>query len=662
MDIDVLKGIGAKKKDQLARLNIYSVADLYNYYPKAYEDRSKLTRLAEGRDNKKHFFIWTIRSKLYTKNLRKMTLSYLYASEEGSNERIRLVWLYDRYSPRKLKVNKTYKFFTKIKEYRGEIEAINPDFSEMDEDQIGSIVSIYGLTSGLSNKQVHTFINEALEYFDSKEDFVNKEIAQKFDLGSRLSNLKEVHNPTNISKLTRAKSNIKVLDLCKDLVFLDQIKKKTKHPHELKLEYDIDAILGKLDFDLTKSQLRSLKEILRDCISSYNANRLLIGDVGSGKTIVALIVMIIFAMNSYQAAMMVPTEVLAIQHYEKNLDFFNKFGVRAALLTGSTKDKESIKEDLAEGKIDILIGTHAIIQEDVSFNNLKFVVNDEQHRFGVSQRQMLALKGEDVNYLTMTATPIPRTLYLKISNILDMSVIDEVPKGRKPIETKIVGPGSQDILFGFIEKNIKNKRQVYVVTNNIDSDDKNSLINLYKVYKEAFKAFRVGILHGKLKSSEKDQVLKDFAMGKIDILVATTVIEVGIDVANANIMLIYNPNNFGLSTLHQLRGRVGRGNYESYCFLVNEKDRPDVKLKVLEENTDGFEISKKDFEMRGGGKILSLLQHGKNLSDVEYLNMDQAEIDKSFEIFSNLRENDYKDCDLSFIKEFFKEDKRIILN
>lgn len=662
MDIDILKGIGAKKKDQLGRLNIYSIADLYNYYPKSYEDRSKLTKLAEGRDNKKHFFIWTIRSKLYTKNLRKMTVSYLYASEEGSNERIRLVWLYDRYTPMKLKIGKTYKFFTKIKEYRGEIEAINPEFSEMDEDQIGSIVSIYRLTSGLSNKQVHTFINEALEYFDSKEDFVTKEIVQKFELGSRLTNLEEVHNPTSISNLTKAKSNIKVLDLCKDLVFLDQIKKKTKHPNKLNLSYHLKEILGELDFDLTKSQLRSLKEILRDCVAPYSANRLLIGDVGSGKTIVALIVMIIFAMNTYQAAMMVPTEVLAIQHYEKNLELFNKFGVKVALLTGSTKDKDNLKEDLAEGKIDILIGTHAIIQEDVSFKNLKFVVNDEQHRFGVSQRQMLALKGEDVNYLTMTATPIPRTLYLKISNILDMSVIDEVPRGRKPIETKLIGAGSQDILFDFIEENIKNKRQVYVVTNNIDSDDKNSLINLYKLYKKAFKAFRVGILHGKLKSSEKDQVLKNFAMGKLDILVATTVIEVGIDVANANIMVIYNPNNFGLSTLHQLRGRVGRGNDKSYCFLVNEKDRPDSKLKVLEENTDGFEISKKDFEMRGGGKILSLLQHGKNLSDIEYLNMDQAEIDKSFEIFSYLRENDYKDCDLSFIKEFFKEDKRIILN
>ena len=391
-------------------------------------------------------------------------------------------------------------------------------------------------------------------------------------------------------------------------------------------------------------------------------NRLLIGDVGSGKTIIAIIAMIVLGQNGYQSAMMVPTEVLAIQQFEKNLDLIESFGLKAQVLTGSSKDKDKIKKDLADGRIDIIIGTHALIQEDVIFKNLKLVINDEQHRFGVNQRQELGLKAEGVNYLSMTATPIPRTISLRLAKILDLSMITELPKGRKPITTKIIAQSMEKILFEEIEANLSQGRQVYIVSNNIDSDDKNSVENLYKRYKKVFKSKIVKKLHGDMKGSDKYKTLKDFADGKIDILISTTVIEVGIDVANANTMVIYNANHFGLSSLHQLRGRVGRGSYDSYCYLISKNVDNNSKLNILVGNENGFDIAKKDYDLRGGGKILSAIQHGRNLNQIEYLSMSQNEVDKSFEILDYIKANDYKDVNFSYIEKFFKEDKRIILN
>ncbi len=663
MDLTALKGIGDKKSKDFKRLGISSVSDLYNYYPREYEDRSKLKSIVDISDNNKHYVIWRISSRLYQKNFGKMTISYIYAYEEKSQfGKIRLIWFNDRFTPRKLVRGKEYKFYTSVTKKNAFYEAQNPMFCDIDDNEIGSIVSIYSLTRGVSNKQIRQFIKKALSYYDKREEILSYEILEEFSLNKRSDNLKEIHFPTSIANLTEAKSQIKLVDLLKDLCFLDFLKRETKFSQDIHLSYKLDDILSELSFTLTRSQRKVLEEILVDCKSPYTANRLLVGDVGSGKTIVAIVVMIIFALNGYQSAMMVPTELLAIQQFEKNIELFDKFNVRAALLTGSSKDKEKIKKDLKNGEIDILIGTHALIVEDVEFYNLKFVVNDEQHRFGVSQRQMLALKGDAVNYLTMTATPIPRTLSLKISEIIDLSIITELPKGRKPIETKLLGSDKIEILYENIEHTIKENRQIYVVTNNIDSDDKNSLENLYGIYKKRFPQFNISTLHGKMKAKDKEDILGDFNAGKIDILLATTVIEVGIDVANANTMIIYNANNFGLSTLHQLRGRVGRGEYESYCYLITDNPSPSNKLNILVESNDGFEIAKKDYEKRGGGKILSYLQHGKNLSTVDFLNMSKDEIEKCFRIYERLKANGYEGVNLTYIEEYFRENKRIILN
>lgn len=662
MELTDLKGIGPKKKDLLAKIDIHSVSELYNYYPTSFEDRRKRGVIPNVREDVKYYFIWQITSRLYQNRTKNGYISYIYAIEPDTNEKVKIIYFNDRFTPTKFKNGETYKFFTKVKFGNGTFEAINPMTCDLDDDNIGSIIPIYPLTKGLSQKNISNFIGEALKSYEKDEEIFGKTILDNFKFSSKYDNLLEIHKPSDIDKLMKAKSELKVLDFAKELVYIDYIGKRYEKNQDLGLLYNLDHILSHIGFDLTRSQLIALKEILSDCSSNLVMNRLLIGDVGSGKTIIAIIAMIVFGLNSYQSAMMVPTEVLATQQFEKNLDLIESFGLKAQVLTGSSKDKDKIKKDLADGRINIIIGTHALIQEDVIFKNLKLVINDEQHRFGVNQRQELGLKAEGVNYLSMTATPIPRTISLRLAEILDLSMITELPKGRKPITTKVIVQSMEKILFEEIEANLSQGRQVYIVSNNIDSDDKNSVENLYKRYKKVFKYKIVKKLHGDMKASDKDKTLKDFADGKIDILISTTVIEVGIDVANANTMVIYNANHFGLSSLHQLRGRVGRGSYDSYCYLISKNVDNNSKLNILVGNENGFDIAKKDYDLRGGGKILSAIQHGRNLNQIEYLSMSQDEVDKSFEILDYIRANDYKDVNFSYIEKFFKENKRIILN
>lgn len=660
-ELTSLKGIGPKKAQALANLDIYTISDLYSYYPREYEDRRLRSSVLKASQTRSYYFEWKAISKPYVKRLRNMTISYMYFAE-GDFKKIRVVWFNDRFSIRKIKLNTTYKFYTKVTYKDGFYEAVNPLFEDLDGEEIGGIYSIYPLTSGLSQKNLNSFIKEALKNFDSREEILSKKIKEKYNLLDREEALNDVHFPKDIETLFKAKSDIKIGDLLKELIFLDYVGKLQRTKQDISLTYNLDEILSKIDFSLTRSQLRSLREILEDSSKEISMNRLLIGDVGSGKTIVAMLVMLVFAKNSYQSAMMVPTEVLAIQQFEKYKDFMDSFGVELALITGSTKEKDEIKRRLKDGSIDMVVGTHALIEDDVDFKNLRLVVNDEQHRFGVRQRQELARKGINTNYLTMTATPIPRTLSLRINKMLDLSIINELPKGRAEVFTSIINEDHQEIVFENIKDSLEEGRQVYVVTTNIDAEDTNSVENLYKKYKKIFKPYRVEKLHGKLKSSIKEDILAKFNNHEIDIIVSTTVIEVGIDVANANTMVIYNSNNFGLSQLHQLRGRVGRGSYESYCYLISKDTNPNSKLNILVDSNDGFVISQKDYELRGGGKILSLIQHGKNLSEIEYLKMTEEETDKTFEIFDYLKENSFEGVNLEYIKDYFDEDKDIILN
>ena len=659
MDLLDLKGIGKKKKEYLSNLSIYKVEDLYNYYPREYEDRSKKFDLSHGLDGNKHYFEWKIESKVYTNYSKKFSISYLYASE--NDKRIKIVFFNDKFSPRSLEIGKTYKFYTKVVKNGYELECHNPEFSNLDDRRIGNIVPIYPLTKSLNNKSLSEFIGQALDNFNQEEVLLDNKSLNQFNFSDTLTNLREIHFPTSIENLKKAKSQIKIIDFLKELIFIYLMQKENSF-QDLKLDFDLDNILNKLDFKLTPSQYKALLEILEDSSSKSIMNRLLCGDVGSGKTIVALIAMIIFSINSYQSCMMVPTEVLAIQQYEKNKKLIESFGLKVCLLTSSVKNKDEIKEKIKNGEVDIVIGTHALIVEDVEFKNLKLIVADEQHRFGVRQRQALYEKGNDANYLTMTATPIPRTLFLKMKKLLDLSQITELPKGRGEIITELVLLSMEASLFLKINNFIEKGRQVYVVSDSIDSDDENSLENLYKRYKKNFKNARIEKLHGKLKADQKEKILKDFSDGEIDILISTTVIEVGIDVSNANCMVIYNANNFGLSSLHQLRGRIGRGEHKSYCYLISKNIDERSKLNIIKNSNDGFEIAKKDLRLRGAGKILSTIQHGKNLDDLNYLNLKEDEIDLCFKIFTYLKNNNFDGVNFAYLEKYFNIDKRIVLN
>ena len=659
MDLLDLKGIGKKKKEYLEKLSIYKVEDLYNYYPREYEDRSKKYDLSHGLDGNKHYFEWKIESKVYTNYSKKFSISYLYGSE--NDKRIKIVYFNDKFSPRKLKLGQSYKFYTKIVKNGYEYECHNPEFTDIDDGRIGNIVPIYPLTKSITNKNLSDFIDQALNFFDQNEILLDKDILDKFSFSDKLSNLKEIHFPTSLDRLKKAKSEIKIIDFLKELIFIYVMQKENSY-QDLNLKFDLDKILNSLDFKLTKSQYNSLVEILNDCTSSNIMNRLLCGDVGSGKTIIALIAMIIFSLNSYQSCMMVPTEVLAIQQFEKNKNLIESFGLRVELLTSSTKNKDSVKEKIKNGQIDIVIGTHALIVDDVEFKNLKLIVADEQHRFGVRQRQALYEKGNKANYLTMTATPIPRTLFLKMKNLLSLSQITELPKGRGQVITELVLMSMEDSLFSKISNFLNQGRQVYVVSDSINSEDENSVENLYKRYKTKFTDKRIEKLHGKLKADEKENILKEFSDGKIDVLISTTVIEVGIDVSNANCMVIYNANNFGLSSLHQLRGRIGRGEHESFCYLVSKKIDQRSKLNIIKNSNDGFEIAKKDLKLRGAGKILSTIQHGRNLDEINYFNLKEDEIDLCFKIFTYLKEIKFEGVNFSYLEKYFNIDKRIVLN
>ena len=375
MKLTDIKGIGPKKAQALGKLDIYKASDLYNYYPRAYEDRRKKISLSQAKENIASYFEWTVISKPYTKRLKNMTMTYMYFSEKDFRK-IRVIWFNDRFSFRKLELGKTYKFYTKVSYKKGYFEAINPVFEDLDGKKIGGIVSIYPLTSGISQKDLSKFIKEALKDFDEDEELLSEDLSKEFDLLKRKTALEYIHFPKDLEILFKAKSDIKILDLIKELVFLSFVNEYSKSYQDTRLTYELDKILKHLDFKLTKGQLRSLKQILDDSSSEISMNRLLVGDVGSGKTIVAVLAMIIFSLNSYQSAMMVPTEVLAIQQYKKNLELFKKFDLKAALLTGSSKNKDEIKEGLKNGNIDLIIGTHALIEDDVEFSALAKIFSE----------------------------------------------------------------------------------------------------------------------------------------------------------------------------------------------------------------------------------------------------------------------------------------------
>lgn len=674
VNIQYIKGVGPKRASRLKKLNINSVSDLLYHVPRDYEDRTKFISLKEAPlGEKASLEIEIIGPGQIIRPRRNMSI--LKVPFQDSSGMGYLVWFNQEYLKDKFRVGEKFRVNGKINKMGMETQVMNPVYEKADrKNQVGQIIPIYDLTYGLSNNELRKILNNALkDYLYSINDILPLQIRKRHQLIGIQEALKNVHIPNNSLMLKEARRRLIFEELFLLQLGLLIIKNKSL-TEEKGVSFpeaeEVNTFIQGLPFKLTNAQERVFQEIQQDMSGEKQMSRLVQGDVGSGKTIVAALAMFRAVKGGYQAAMMAPTEILAVQHYDSLMNLFKEYGIKCELLVGSLTNKRKMKvlEELKSGNIHILVGTHALIQDNVEFDRLGLVITDEQHRFGVKQRAVLNQKGINPDILVMTATPIPRTLALILYGDLDISIIDELPPGRKEVETYAVGEEMIDRVNKFIEKQLIEGRQAYVVCPLIEeSDDSNlnSAEELYENFKNTiFKDYKVGLLHGKMKAQEKDEIMGEFKDGKMDILISTTVIEVGVNVPNSNIMVIYNAERFGLAQLHQLRGRVGRGEYQSYCILINSSKTQIARerMRILQGSSDGFVISEKDLELRGPGEFFGTKQHGlpelkiANLfKDMDILKIAQSEAlnlikndpglkNKEHEILKKRIQNMFKDA------------------
>jgi ATP-dependent DNA helicase RecG len=552
---------------------------------------------------------------------------------EDQTGRLSCVWFNQPYLKQYLKPAAELILYGKVERYAGKLQMNNPEFEIATDDtdetlNIGRIVPIYKLPESFGQRSFRKLIKSVIDkYLSGLSDFLPYDIRAGNNLLNLAKSILNIHFPENleIQKLAYMRLSFEEFFLFQLPLVLRKLRKKEKPGIAHKVEGTlVENFIKSLPFELTGSQKKVIREIKLDMAKPQTMQRLLQGDVGSGKTVVATIASVMAIQGGYQAAFMVPTEILAKQHYEKIRAQVHKCTsapekeIRAGLLTSSIdkKEKRMILKEISQGKIDLVIGTHALLEEDVKFKNLGLVVIDEQHKFGVGQRALLPKKGTYPDVLIMTATPIPRTLAITLYGDLDISVISELPPGRKPVRTQWINSDKRDWLYGFIKENVLSRRQVYVVYPLIEESYALDLLSATKMYKEfkndVFKDFNVGLIHGRLKQSEQDRIMSEFRKGNLQILIATTVLEVGIDVANASIMVIEHAERFGLSQLHQLRGRIGRGDYESFCILISDVDSPEAKARIdaMVNYSDGFRIAEEDLKIRGPGEYFGSRQHG----------------------------------------------------
>jgi len=622
-DVKFVKGVGPNRVKLLNKLNIYSLEDLITYYPRDYEDRSKPKRIADTVDGEEVLIEAIVTSKMreirtYRKN---MTIYKLIVRDETDS--CELVWYNQSYLKNMFQMGKKYKFYGKINKKIGMTEMVSPVYdAEEKSKNTGKIIPLYPVTYNLSQNTIRQIIENGLELINDKlEETMPAYLLEEYKLLGLKDAINKIHFPSEFADFDKARNRLVFEELLTMQLLLLSLKNKYKN-EEAGISFNKDIkmseLINDLPFKLTKAQLRVLEEIDKDMESEKAMNRLLQGDVGSGKTIVAIIAAYKAVKSGYQMAIMAPTSILATQHLESFEAIFYKYGIKCELLLGSTtkKKKEDILERLKNGEIDILIGTHSLLEENVVFKNLGLVVTDEQHRFGVRQRSTIASKGKNPDVLVMTATPIPRTLALILYGDLDISIIDELPPNRKKIDTFAVRKSMEERVNNFIKKQIDEGRQAYIVCPLVEENEEinaKSVLELAEKYKiEIFKEYKVEYLHGKMRPKEKDNIMEKFKNKEIDILISTTVIEVGVNVPNSNIMVIENAERFGLAQLHQLRGRVGRGEYKSYCILKYEGNSEVIRkrMQVMQDTNDGFIISEKDLELRGSGEFFGTKQHG----------------------------------------------------
>ncbi len=618
--VDKLPQISKTRAAYLNKLDIHSIEDIIKHFPRSYEDRGNLKSLIEVKDGEKVLIKATVASPCTVSRIRK-NLNVVKVHVFDDSGFMTVTYFNQIYMADLLTEGKEFSFYGKATRKYNRVEMTNP-LTEEKENFTGGIMPIYPLTKGITSKMFAGFVRSALSLLDPQTlETLPTYIKEKYKLCDILFAYENIHFPKNKEALNISKRRLifeELLFLQLGLLGLRNLN--SKNDGIVFSNFKIaEELAKKLPYELTNAQKRVIREIAADIKSKKQLNRLVQGDVGSGKTIVACAALMMAAYDSYQGALMAPTEILATQHYESMAPLFSEFGFKCALLTGSTtaKDKKQILDKLKLGEIDLLIGTHALIEKDVEFKNLALCVTDEQHRFGVGQRNKLFDKGVNPHILVMSATPIPRTTALLLYSDLELSVIDEMPPGRQKVETVIANEKQRSKINEFLKKEIKNKNRMYAVCPLIEesensSPDLKSAVIYAEELKKAIPEARIAILHGKMKPKEKDEIMMAFKNGETDILVSTTVIEVGVNVPEATVMLIENAERFGLSQLHQLRGRVGRGNRKSYAILMSSSNNKQAKerLKILKDTSDGFVISEKDLEMRGPGDFFGKEQSG----------------------------------------------------
>lgn len=635
-ELETIEGIGPKTKELLNKIKIYTVEDLLNYYPYRYDiiKRSDLSNLSDGDKIIIDGIVEGQPTTIYiNKSLKKMIFRI------STKTMILNITLYNRthlYSD--LKSGKEVTIIGKYNKLKNTVIVSDIRFGLLPPS--AKIEPIYYTTEGLTVKQISKFEAIALENDYDVIDLVPRYIEEKYNLMNKKSAIKNIHVPEDILLLKKARQRIKYEELFMYVLKINYLKNKINNDNlaiERNIDKDkLDKFIKSLPFELTLDQDKAVNDIINDLSIKKRMNRLLQGDVGSGKTVIALIAVYANYLSKYQSALMAPTEILAVQHYEEAKKIFSKYKLNIALLTSSTsnKDKKTIYEELENGKIDLIIGTQALIQENVKYKKLGLVITDEQHRFGVNQRDTFKGKGISPDVLSMSATPIPRTYALTIYGDTDVSSIKSKPKGRKEIITVFKKEKDITDVLEMMKKELELNHQIYVVAPMIDTESDSEKESVYDLEEKMNKAFgkisKIGIIHGKLDPKDKDKVMKDFEKNKINILISTTVIEVGVNVPNASMIVIFNANMFGLSTLHQLRGRVGRGDTQSYCVLVAKES--EERLRFLENTSDGFEISEYDFQTRGEGDLFGTRQSGE-------LGLKMANIKRDFKMLLKAKED-----------------------
>ena len=650
--IETLKGIGEKTAKLFEKVGIRTIDDLLHYYPKGYDtygEPKAIGELSEDETGTVEGFLKSGATGVHVNGL-----SIVQATISDMTGKLRLVWYHMPYLKNTLRPDSHFIFRGRVIRKKNGLTMEQPQMfkPEAYEELLSSMRPVYAQTKGLGNKMITSAVEQALAFRTLERDYLPAGLRIANELAEYNFAIEHIHFPSNEEELKFARKRLVYDEFFFFLLAVRHLKEKRQNvqsPFHMEKQDECRKLLVDLPYRLTNAQLRTLEEVLKDLKSGSVMNRLIQGDVGSGKTIIAVLALLAACENGYQGALMVPTEVLARQHFESVTELFEKHGVdkKVILLTGSmtAKEKRIAYEKVASHEADIIIGTHALIQEKIVYDNLALVITDEQHRFGVAQREMFGNKGQMPHVLVMSATPIPRTLAIILYGDLDISVIDELPANRLPIKNCVVDKSYRPRAYRFIENEVKNGRKAYVICPMVEESemiDAENVLDYTKILRQNLPGIRVEYLHGKMKGKEKNKIMEEFAAGEIQVLVSTTVIEVGVNVPNATVMMIENAERFGLAQLHQLRGRVGRGDKQSYCIMVNasgnkEKNR---RLDVLNKSNDGFYIASEDLKLRGPGDIFGIRQSGDLEFQLADIYTDAVTLKKVSEDVNRLLEQD----------------------